>query len=128
MNKFTKMLSSTRNELLKRRAVQIATSAQIAQENLVNAIKQDIVKTELRVQSLMDMGPDTADSLRPAHKDFDPQSWVAEIQRAKESLYEKKISLKIATATYNDLFAPIAGEDDEDDVDALLGGDAEIAE
>lgn len=109
MNKFISIISSTRNETLKRRAVQIGTSAQIAQENLINKYKQDLMQQELRVQSLIDMGPDTTDSLRPGCKDWNPERWAAELQKAKEAHYELKIALKLAKETYNDLFAPIPG-------------------
>lgn len=108
MNKFVSIISSTRNEVLKRRASQIGTSAQIAQENLINKLKQDIINQELRVQSLIDMGPDTTDSLRPGCKDWNPDRWVAELQKAKETHYELKVSLKLAQETYEDLFTPLA--------------------
>lgn len=107
MNKFVSIISSTRNEVLKRRASQIGTSAQIAQENLINKLKQDIINQELRVQSLIDMGPDTADSLRPGCKDWNPERWVAELQKAKEIHHELKVSLKLAEETYEDLFKPL---------------------
>lgn len=107
MNKFVSIISSTRNEVLRRRAAQIGTSAQIAQENLINKLKQDIVTQELRVQSLIDMGPDTTESLRPGCKDWNPERWVAELQKAKETHHELKTSLKLAEETYEDLFTPI---------------------
>lgn len=111
MNKFTQIISSTRNETLKRRALQIGTSAQIAQENLINKLKQDLVSQELKVQSLIDMGPDSTDSLRPGCKDWNPERWAAELQKAKETHYELKISLKLAKKTYQDLFTPIEGSE-----------------
>ena len=107
MNKFVSIISSTRNEVLRRRAAQIGTSAQIAQENLINKLKQDIVTQELRVQSLIDMGPDTTESLRPGCKDWNPDRWVAELQKAKETHHELKVSLKLAQETYDDLFKPL---------------------
>lgn len=125
MNKFTQIISSTRNETLKRRAAQIGTSAQIAQENLINKLKQDLVKQQLRVQGLIDMGPDTADSLRPGCKDWNPERWAAELQSAKESAYELKISLKLAQKTYDDLFAPIPGTEELVDETLLASVDAD---
>lgn len=115
MNKFTQIISSTRNETLKRRAAQIGTSAQIAQENLINKLKQDLVKQQLRVQGLIDMGPDTTDSLRPSSKDWNPERWAAELQAAKETAYELKISLKLAKQTYDEYFSPIAGTEELED-------------
>ena len=52
MKKFQELISDNTSASLKRRAAQIATSAEIAQQNLVNAIKQEKTNIELKIEAL----------------------------------------------------------------------------
>lgn len=104
MNKFEQLLSDNSNTALQRRASVISETAQIAQQNLVNQIKQEKSRLELKLAGLTDFSPETTDSLRPGTKDWNPEKWVQEVQSTKEELYQIKISLKMAEDTYNEFF------------------------
>lgn len=104
MKKFQEIISDNTNASLKRRAAQISTSAEIAQQNLVNALKQEKTNIELKIAGLTDLAPDTTDSLRPGSKDWDAVKWVKDLQTAKQELYQINIQLKLAEETFNEYF------------------------
>lgn len=104
MNKFTKLISNTGNDTLKRRAENIAQTAEIAQQNLVNSLKQKKAEINLLIENLTDLAPEDTDSLRPGNKDWDPKVWVTELQKAKEDKYTIEIQLKLAQETFNEYF------------------------
>ena len=105
MNRFQKLLSDNSNTTLQRRANSVAETARIAQQNLVNQIKQEKSRLELKLADLTDFSPETTDSLRPASKDWSAEEWVREMQATKEELYQVTLSLKLAEETYNEYFA-----------------------
>lgn len=104
MSKFLDLISDNSNATLKRRANSIAQNAQIAQQNIVNCLKQQKAELELQFADLTDFAPDTTDSLRPGNKDWDAKAWALKLQEVKERLYETQISLKLAEETYNEYF------------------------
>ena len=104
MNKFVEMISANGGDVLKRRATAIGTGAQIAQETIVNDLKNRISNLELKLIDLTDLAPETSDSLRPGSKPFDPNRWATEVQNTKQDLYQLKIQLKLAEETYNEYF------------------------
>lgn len=104
MKKFQEIISDNTNASLKRRAAQISTSAEIAQQNLVNALKQEKTNIELKIAGLTDLAPDSTDSLRPGSKDWDAVKWVKDLQTAKQELYQIDIQLKLAEETFNEYF------------------------
>lgn len=104
MNKFQQLLSDNTDKALQRRASVIAETGQIAQQNLVNKIKQEKSRLELKLANLTDFAPETTDSLRPGAADWDPETWTNEVQATKEELYQVKISLKLAEETYKEYF------------------------
>ena len=104
MNKFAKLISDTGNSTLTRRASNIAQTAEIAQQNMLNSMKQKKAELELKLDSLTDLAPDTTDSLRPGSKDWDAPKWALEIQNIKQDLYFLNIQIKIAAETYNEYF------------------------
>lgn len=104
MNKFTRLINSNGNEVLTRRAESIASDAEIAQQNLVNAYKQKINQLTRKIADLTDLAPDTTESLRPGGRDWSASTWALELQNAKQDLYTAQISLKLAEETYNEYF------------------------
>lgn len=104
MKKFQELISDNTSASLKRRAAQIATSAEIAQQNLVNALRQEKTNIELKIEALKDLAPDSTDSLRPGGKDWDAVTWVKNLQNAKQDLYQIDIQLKLAQETFNEYF------------------------
>jgi hypothetical protein len=110
MNKFQKLISDNSNEVLKRRAGNIATTAQIAQQSLVNDLKVKIAKLENDLMNLTDLSPQTTDSLKPGTDNWDPQQWSKSLQTVKEQLYNNRIKLQLAEETYNEFFTDEAGD------------------
>ena len=104
MNKFTSLISSNGNETLKRRASIIAQNAEVAQQNLVNELKQKKTELELRIADLTDLAPESTESLRPGTKDWDAKKWVKDLQQAKQDKYMNDIQLKLAEETFNEYF------------------------
>lgn len=103
-NKFIKLISDNGSSTLVRRAETISTAAEVAQQNIVNQLKQEKSRLEMRIINLTDFAPETTDSLRPGDKDWDATKWAKELQETKEELYDVKIQLKIAEDTYNEFF------------------------
>ena len=104
MNKIVKTMLESSSEILKKRATMIATNIEIEQTNYINSLKQEIMKTEMKIQDLLDFAPDSTDSLRPASKNFNAKQWVKELNEANMNLYELKISLELAEKTFEELF------------------------
>jgi hypothetical protein len=104
MNKFTELISTNGNDVLKRRAESIATNAKIAQQNLLNGFKQRESELKLKIINLTDLAPDSTDSLRPGDKDWNPNQWVEDLQDAKQELYSVQIAIKLAQETYDEYF------------------------
>lgn len=107
MKKFQKLISSNNNEALIRRAESITTGAEIAQQNLVNSLKQKKIEIELKIANLTDLAPEDTTSLRPGSKDWDAQKWVSDLQSAKQDLYMLEIQLKLAEETYDEYFKDV---------------------
>jgi hypothetical protein len=109
-NKFIKLISDNGNGTLIRRAEILSTAAEVAQQNIVNQLKQQKNQLEMKVSNLTDFAPETTDSLRPGNKDWDAAKWAKELQETKEQLYDINIQLKIAEDTYNEFFKEIQQE------------------
>lgn len=104
MNKFTRLISDNNSSTLTRRASSIATAAQIAQQNIVNQLKQRKCELELKIANLTDLAPESTDSLRPGDKDWDAKKWAIELQETKQELYDLNVQLDIAEETYKEYF------------------------
>ena len=104
MNKFTKLITEGADKTLQRRAEAVSTAAEIAQQNLVNKLKLDKSNLELKITNLTDLAPDSKDSLRPCDANWNANTWVTDLQKAKQDLYNVTIQLEIAKKTYNEFF------------------------
>lgn len=105
MNKFVSAIAGAAEGIKLKRAQNTATSAKLAQEALINDKRQFVQGIEARLTSLLDIGPDSADSLRPVARDFNAQDWVNSVQEIKVSLKKANESLSIAEATYAEWFS-----------------------
>lgn len=103
MNKFLSSISNGK-KTLEKRSKSIGTAAEVAQSNLVNFLKNEITKLELKESDLTDFSPETSDSLRPGSKDWDAEKWVKELQETRQNLYDLRIQYKIAQDTYDEYF------------------------
>ncbi len=104
MNKFTELISNNSSSTLARRAGSISTAAEIAQQNIVNQLKQKKSEIELQIINLTDLAPESSDSLRPGDKNWDAKEWAVQLQEAKQTLYNINIQLKLAEETYDEYF------------------------
>jgi hypothetical protein len=104
MGKFFEIMSHNDSKALVARASQINVQAKIAQETIVQNLKNQIAGVEIEIQNLTDFAPETTQSLRPGCKDWNPTKWAANLQDAKTRLYELNIELKIAENTYKEFF------------------------
>lgn len=107
MNKFQQLISGNGDEVLVRRAGNIATTASIAQQTLVNNLTVQKAELENKIMNLTDLAPDSKDSLRPGSANWNPSQWVENLQKAKEELYNVEIRLKLATDTFKEYFTEI---------------------
>jgi transglutaminase/protease-like cytokinesis protein 3 len=110
MGKFLQMMSQNDSKALVARASQINVQAKIAQQAIVQNLKNEIANVEIEIQNLTDFAPDTTQSLRPGVKGWQPTKWASDLQEAKTRLYELNIELKIAEATEKEFF----GDEDTD--------------
>ena len=104
MNKFTKLITEGADKTLQRRAEAVSTAAEIAQQNLVNKLKLDKSNLELKITNLTDLAPDSKDSLRPCDANWNANTWVTDLQKAKQDIYNVTIQLDIAKKTYDEFF------------------------
>lgn len=110
MNKFIQLISEGADKTLQRRAEAVATAAEIAQQSLVNKLKLEKSNLELKITNLTDLAPDSKDSLRPCDSKWNANTWVTDLQKAKQDLYNVTIQLKIAEDTYKEYFSEIKTE------------------
>ena len=109
MGKFLQMMSQNDSKALVARASQINVQAKIAQQAIVQNLKNEIANVEIEIQNLTDFAPDTTQSLRPGVKGWNPTKWASDLQDAKTRLYELNVELKIAEKTFEEFFG---GDDD----------------
>lgn len=103
-NKFTKLISDNGDNVLKRRAGNLATTAEIAQQTLINDLKNKKANLELQLANLTDLAPNNKLDLTPSSENWDPNKWVTEVQNIKQQLYNLDIQLQLAQATYDEFF------------------------
>jgi hypothetical protein len=104
VNKFTQLVSDNGDSVLKRRAGNLATTAEIAQQTLINDLKNKKATLELQLATLTDLAPNNKLDLTPSSESWDPNKWVTEVQNTKQQLYNLGIQLQLAEATYNEFF------------------------
>ena len=107
MNKFIKTIAGSADGIKFQRAKNTATAVQLAQEALINDKRSQVQTLEAQLTSLLDIGPDSADSLRPVDRNFDAASWVSSVQQVKFSLKKANEQLAIALETQTEWFADL---------------------
>jgi hypothetical protein len=110
MNKFQSLIANNGNEVLQRRAANVATTAEIAQQTLLNSLKVEKADIENRIMNLTDLAPENTDSLRPGTSNWNPTQWAEDLQKAKEDLYSISIRIKMAQETYDEYFTEKTNE------------------
>lgn len=106
MTKFIKTIVGDAQGVKAQRAAVLATQAKLAQEELISNLKRRLSANDLQLAQLVDLAPDTTDSLRPGNG-FEPASWVKAVHALKVEAGEIKDELAIAEETYFEWFAEV---------------------
>lgn len=107
-NKFIRSIAGSADGIKLQRVTVLATQAKLAQETLINDIKRKHASLELQLNQLVDLAPDSSDSLRPG-QGFNPVTWALAVQDIKISIKTNLDALAIAEGTYNEWFSePVA--------------------
>ena len=104
MNKFQQLISDNTSNTLKKRAGALATQAEIAQQTVVNTLRNKVSELKLKVDSLTDFAPDSTDSLQVGTKNWDPNKWAQDLQRTRWELKLAEDQLNIAEDTFDEYF------------------------
>lgn len=105
MNKFITAIAGNAEGIKRKRAEDAAKAAQLAQENLINKLKGDVQAVEASLTRVLDIGPETSDSLRPVGANFNATAWVREVQDLRVAHKDVSDKLAIAEATYAEWFS-----------------------
>jgi hypothetical protein len=103
-NKFAQLISNNGDNVLQSRADKLATTAEIAQQTLINNLKNKKANLELKLIQLTDLAPTNKMDLTPNSENWDPNTWVSEVQNVKQELYQLNIQLQLAEDTFKEFF------------------------
>ena len=104
MNKFESIVGNNSNAVLARRAGNLAKTARLSQQSLVNTLEAKKADVEGKIINLTDLAPTSRDSLAPGVTDFDAKEWVEKLQSLKLEIYDLDISIKMAKETFAEYF------------------------
>lgn len=104
MNKFVQSIAGSADGIKLQRVTILATQAKLAQETLISNLKRTHAGYEMQLNQLLDLAPESADSLRPG-AGFNPNTWVAGVQELKLAIESNLRALAAAEHTYNEWFA-----------------------
>jgi hypothetical protein len=103
--KFEKLMGANVDGVRSTRIEHITSQARNAINRRIILLEDMLSTKNLELDNLMDLAPDTTDSLRPGGKNFEPNQFIERILKLKkEIMVIEEIDLKIAKATYTDLF------------------------
>jgi hypothetical protein len=104
MSKIQQIFGADNNGRFNQRAEVAINQVRLQQEALINRLNIDIEQIHANIQRLMDLGPETSDSLRPVSVNFDASRFVNNLQEQKLSLRHAQIELETAVNTAQELF------------------------
>jgi hypothetical protein len=106
MAKFTDSLKRNNSKIREDRATAISEDAEMLFKRTVEDIALEIKRTKRDRENMLDMSPDSADSLKVA-SDFDSVAFVAKDLDLGWKLRNLEIKYEIATARYVELFGDL---------------------
>ncbi len=106
-NKFIASIAAGGDAVRLQRATLVANTAKLAQEALINECRTKVQELDNALNNLLDLAPETTDSLRPAGNGFKPHQWVQQVQELKVARKKAVEHLDIAVGTYNDWFVEL---------------------
>ena len=104
MNKFESIVGNNSNAVLARRAGNLAKTARLSQQSLVNTLEAKKADVEGKIINLTDLAPTSRYSLAPGVTDFNAKEWVEKLQALKLEMYDLDISIKMAKETFAEYF------------------------
>ena len=104
MNKFESIVGNNSNAVLARRAGNLAKTARLSQQSLVNTLEAKKADIEGKIINLTDLAPTSRDSLAPGVQDFNAKQWVEKLQALKLEMYDLDVSIKMAKETFAEYF------------------------
>lgn len=112
MNKFESIVGNNSNAVLARRAGNLAKTARLSQQSLVNTLEAKKADIEGKIINLTDLAPTSKDSLAPGVTDFNAKEWVEKLQSLKLEIYDLDISIKMAKETFAEYFEDKKADDE----------------
>lgn len=104
MSKFAEKLAASSKDIKADRAEMLSEEVSLEVDQFVGRLKKERLALKNKVNRLTDLAPDSKDSLRPTHSEFDASVWVSELHDAKMKLSLKEISLKVAKSIQTEWF------------------------
>lgn len=108
LSKFEIMLGSNTDNIRETRVKLIVDQTRNALKRYVSDLEDTITTKKLELDRILDLAPDTTDSLRPGGKNFDPKAFVEMcIKLRQEIKILEDIDLKEAKSFEKDMFDPL---------------------
>lgn len=113
MNKFQKMIITSNSKIKEFRGNIIATKVERSHKKVVDKLKDEVLDLQDKLNSLSDIYPDSELTLRVTSKDFNPDTWAAELQEVKLALALKEQELELAEETTKEFFSELPDDEEE---------------
>jgi hypothetical protein len=106
MNKFTKQIAGSSDNVLNTRAKNLSAQAKNAADRKRLDLQADINALEAKKTELTDLAPETTVDLKPG-KGFDAPSWIEQVHQINVEMEMKRIELAIFNTFYEEWFTEI---------------------
>lgn len=113
-SKIFKSMVGNGNSVREARAAILCKKLVAEQERLVAEMRSKVNDIELKIDSLMDFGPEDTTSLKVQSADT---SVIPKLQELTQDLYETKMQLRIAERNYKVYFCDEEGDTDKKKLD-----------
>lgn len=104
MSKILELIGADSTGLKKQRAEKAVEALKLEKTALITNKNRKIQLLEKKLDDLLDLGPDSADSTRPVAVDFDPAKWIFEFSEAIVELEQEKLELALLEEKFKELF------------------------
>lgn len=103
--KFEELLGLNTKGIRQQRISLVRQSTENAMKRYISDKENLLVQKKLELDRILDLAPDTTDSLRPGGENFDPERFVATWMDLEKSIqFLEEVDLKIAKKRYEEYF------------------------
>jgi len=103
--KFERLIGANTDSIRSNRSSLITTQTKNSLTRYISAVENEITTKELELDRLLDLAPDTTDSLRPGGKDFNPDQFIERCLLLRNEIKVlKEIDLKNAQDFMEEMF------------------------